>query len=87
MKHDLKCWPEPFEKMWRGLKTFEYRRDDRGFQVGDVLNLREWDNEIGSYTGSFRLMAVTYILRGPDFGVPTGFVIMSIRPVREDDEY
>ena len=40
--HELKCWPEPFEQMSSGAKTAEFRRDDRGFAVGDMLLLREW---------------------------------------------
>lgn len=43
MIHELKCWPSSFERISDGTKTFEVRRDDRGFQMGDVLRLREWD--------------------------------------------
>lgn len=43
MRHELKTHPEPFEAVVQGLKTFEYRYDDRGFNVGDELLLREWD--------------------------------------------
>lgn len=41
-EHVLKCWPEFFDAIKRGDKTFELRRNDRGFQRGDVLVLRKW---------------------------------------------
>lgn len=41
--HNLKTSPGYFEQVWQGLKTFEIRRDDRGFQRGDVVVLEEFD--------------------------------------------
>src|SRR5262249_25106627 len=63
--HELKSWPEPFQAVWTGRKRAEFRRDDRGYGVGDRLELREWDPATGEYTG-FRLTArVTHLARGP----------------------
>lgn len=41
--HDLKCWPEFFDAIARGEKTFEVRKNDRGFQKGDRLRLLKYD--------------------------------------------
>jgi hypothetical protein len=86
--HFLKCWPESFEPLVAGFKKLEFRRDDRGYQVGDVLDLREYVPESGEpgkpgwkssrFTGRRVLRGVTYVLRGPAFGVPEGFCILSL---------
>lgn len=45
--HDLKTAPTYFEAVWDGSKTFEVRLDDRGYQCGDTVALREWDRTAG----------------------------------------
>jgi hypothetical protein len=44
MTHKLKTWPEFFKAILAGDKTFEIRKDDRGFKVGDTLRLLEFDS-------------------------------------------
>lgn len=44
--HELKTWPSYFTPVAAGEKTFEIRFDDRGYQRGDVLVLKEWDPAI-----------------------------------------
>lgn len=39
--HELKTWPEFFEQTRNGRKKFELRRNDRAYQVGDQLLLKE----------------------------------------------
>lgn len=79
--HELKTWPGPFEAMWQEQKRFEVRRDDRGFEVGDRLHLREWNPATSDYTGrELRDVVVRYILRGDvavGFGVQPGYCVMS----------
>jgi len=76
--HDLKCWPGPFGAIARGTKCFEFRRDDRGFRVGDTLRLRMWNPVTEEYLGPICNVQVTYLLRGPDFGMPEGYCVMSL---------
>lgn len=80
MTHELKILPEYFREVWARNKTFEVRKNDRNFQVGDTLHLKEWDNQIG-YTGSEILVGVTYVLEGGRFGIESGFCVMSIEVI------
>lgn len=82
--HELKCWPCYFEDVLSGLKTFEVRKDDRGFYVDDILRLREFDIGTGTYTGRECLNKVIYLMRGGCAETPSfdGYVIMSIVEVK-----
>lgn len=77
--HHLKTWPEFFQAVRSGEKTFEARKDDRGFQVGDTLVLHEYDpaKDPYGYTGQTEVREVTYILRGTEHVTP-GFCILAI---------
>lgn len=75
--HELKCWPDYFDAVALGRKTFEFRKDDRGFYVGDELLLREFDPTTGLYSGRECLVGVTYVARG-DL-IPDGFCAMSVK--------
>lgn len=41
--HELKIWPQHYARVANGTKTFEIRNNDRGYQAGDKVILREWD--------------------------------------------
>jgi len=83
IEHELKTWPEFFEPVFRGDKTFEIRKADRGFKVGDTLRLREWDFDRG-YTGRECRRLVTFIvsadmLQFDAHVLKTGYAILGIR--------
>lgn len=79
MVHELKTWPEFFQHVISGAKTFELRRDDRGFALGDRLHLREWDHAAEAYTGRSAHRCVTYVLRDADsFGLRAGFAVLGM---------
>ena len=79
MLHELKTLPISFEAVVNGEKTFEFRKNDRGFCVGDKLLLREWDEFLNAYTNRCALVNVTYVFLGTTFpSFPVGYVIMSI---------
>ena len=79
MKHKLKIWPGLIGPIATGAQTFEIRKNDRDFKVGDVLSLEEYQPVTGRYTGDDIEVKVTYILHIDGFpGFPSGFVGMSI---------
>jgi len=49
MHHELKILPSYFSAIMDGRKTFEIRYDDRGYQAGDTVTLREYDPEYKGY--------------------------------------
>jgi hypothetical protein len=78
--HELRTWPEPFALTWEGVKTAEFRADDRDFAEGDRLRLREYDPARDAYSGRWIEADVTCCTRGPF--VPRGFVMLSLGRVR-----
>lgn len=60
MIHDLKILPEHFAPVVRNYKRAEVRFNDRGFEVGDILCLKEW-SECAGYTGQSVLRKITHI--------------------------
>lgn len=71
MIHTLKTDPGPFSSVWVGEKLFELRKDDRGFEVGDILDLR------CRSSGRHITAKVTHLLRGT-YGLPAHLCAMSI---------
>jgi hypothetical protein len=83
-EHRLKTWPGPFAAVRAGTKRHEYRINDRAFDEGDVLALCEWSPDLGTFTGQEERVRVTYISTGPDWGIPKGYAVMSIRRLSEE---
>lgn len=92
--HDLKTWPVYWDAIADGRKTFEVRRnDDRGFNAGDEVLLRNYDPEKGAYvsprypsgrssiaTDARTIRArVSYVLSG--MGLDPGFVAFGLHDV------
>lgn len=97
MKHELKIWPQYFGRVREGSKTFEVRDNDRGFQPGDLVELKEWDPEAVErevdlhgktahtdkvgYTGETLTFKVGYVLP-----LDTHRVVFSLLPVETADK-
>lgn len=75
--HDLKIWPTYFGAILNGDKTFELRKDDRGFHLGDTLHLREYYLPEEKYTGRYIQAVVTHIYKGEM--VANGYCAMSFK--------
>jgi hypothetical protein len=76
--HELKAWPEPFDGLVSGDKRHEIRENDRGFQRGDRLRLREWIPGEQRYTGREVWARVTYVSEGGSWGLPAKLCVMSV---------
>jgi hypothetical protein len=88
--HELKTLPGFFEAVLSGEKTFEARKNDRMFQKGDQLWLREYDykkDTIGSfdsnwpkgYSGRSFNVEITHVLTGEEWGIKDGYAMLSFK--------
>ena len=78
--HILKIRPEYFGQVLYGCKTFEIRKDDRDYEVDNIIHF------IDSMTGEDAVMCsnnifrITYVLRNvPEYGLQKGYCILGIR--------
>ena len=80
--HVLKCHPLPFLEIAVGNKTHEVLMEkDRHFMVHDLILLREWDQSTTLYSSEIIFMEISYITRGPQWGVPEKMAILSVKPI------
>ena len=82
-QHELKILPEYFVAVRDGIKKFEVRKDDRLFEVGDILCLHEIN--CGVLTGRTIKAEVTYVLRHPEY-CKEGYCILSIKVAEQQNE-
>ena len=92
-EHVLKTLADYWDAVARGEKNFEVRRDDRGFQKGDVLVLRrmEWRERLmgrkelvetrDNLSNARREIRrkVTYVLTGGQLGIEPGYVVLGLK--------
>ncbi|PRS74382.1 RNA-binding protein [Bacillus sp. GBSW2] len=62
-----------------GIKGFEIRKNDREFQVGDILRLREYKD--GQYTGRLVLGRITFIT---SFEQKDDYVVLNFKRLKLD---
>jgi len=85
--HELKTWPQWFNDVLDGTKTFEVRKNDRDFKVGDILLLQEFRPLVGTYTDRTCMKEITYILNpkldpmrnGELEGIQDGYVVLGLK--------
>jgi hypothetical protein len=75
--HEIKTINPYFSDMWNGNKPFEIRREDRGYNLGDVLWSREYNPNDNTYTGREMLCSVDYMIAPGEFaGLSPGYCAM-----------
>ena len=76
--HYLKIKPEYYEEVRRGSKKAELRKNDRDYQVGDIIKFIVIDDK-GNETRTDRYYEITHILKDvPEYGLQDGYAILSI---------
>ncbi len=81
--HRIRLGESFFEDACSNIKSFELRKNDRGYKEGDLLELMEFAD--GRNTGRMVRKLVTYILE--DYtGLEDGFCIMATSLVNKDGE-
>jgi hypothetical protein len=81
--HEFKAHPSVFYQCRDGLKTFEFRKDDRsGYEVGQTIRLRCYAPETGYSDDPPVDRRITNILRPGEFGLQEGYCILSLAALR-----
>lgn len=79
--HELKLAEMYYEDVKTGKKTFELRKNDRGYRVGDALLMSEFT--AGEPTGRTIYANIEYMLEDYQ-GLQEGYAILGIRVTRAD---
>lgn len=83
--HILKIQPQYFRDILYYHKTFELRKDDRDYKVGDCIHFINVDGEEFELYKS-NLYRIMYILRNvEEYGLNKEYCILAIRKVTEFD--
>jgi hypothetical protein len=79
--HVLKTWPYYWDAIETGAKTFEVRRGDRPYHVGDYLELRRYDPKTETYTKDCPpiVKRVSFVMSG--MGLEPGYVAMGLQDI------
>lgn len=78
--HKLKLVNPFFEDVWSGVKDFEVRKNDRGFKVGDRIQLIEY-GACQSIEPRYVLKDIKYVLEGGAYGVEEGYVVLGLKDI------
>lgn len=74
--HTIKIAKMYYEDVKSGKKSFELRKNDRGYKQGDILRMLEYAE--GEWTGREMVVEVTYLLE--DYaGLEEGYCIMALK--------
>jgi ribosomal protein S17 len=66
---EKKMWPESYEKVLSGEKTYDIRLADWTIEPGDTIVFREWDPSNKKYTGRIMQRKVGYVGKTKDWEV------------------
>jgi len=78
--HDLKTVQPYFDDVRRGVKTFEIRKNDRNYQIGDTLNLWEYLPVEEKKTGEVFTVEVVYFIDKFQDALGDNWCVLGIKP-------
>lgn len=78
--HKLKILPEYYNAQIEGKKNFEIRKNDRNYQIGDWLLLKEYNPKIKKFTERKVMVEITYIT---DYQQKDGYVVLGAKYIKE----
>ena len=86
-EHAIKIKEKYFKAVLSGEKTFEIRKNDRDYQVGDIIHFVPVDDECGMIIphdpNAYR---ITYVFHGGEYGLEEGYCVFGIIPETHDKE-
>ena len=85
MTHEIKLSEQFCDAVLEGRKTFEIRKNDRGYQTGDYIKFLPVEDGCSLHYVEHplkdKIYKITYILSS--WGIPQDYVIFSIKEVSD----
>ena len=88
--HVLKIKEEYYEEVYIGNKTFELRKNDRDYEVGDIIHFTDVygkefiDFLYGEDGGKYNIFRITYVLKNVhEYGLDKDYCILGIKRLEE----
>jgi len=85
MTHRLKVAPEFWGDLYSGAKTFEIRKNDRDYQVGDFLELNAYDKSQDKFINTYKTLFFKVSCVFNAFGLQDGFVCLGLKQLKESE--
>ena len=84
--HELKILPKWFEDVQTNKKNFEIRKNDRNFEVGDYLILKEWHR--GKFTDRYVIRQIEYIYKGDGtYGLTEDYCVLGLKVPQAEKQW
>lgn len=81
-QHDLKCHAPYFDEVKMGFKRFEIRKNDRFYQMGDIIRLFRYISTKYGWSKDLKAEPLRFvagpILQGGQFGLEAGYCAFSL---------
>jgi hypothetical protein len=81
MIHEIKIQEEYFDKVLKGIKSFEVRKNDRDYLAGQEVVLREYNVKTKLYTGRILHREITYVYRNEIGGLENGYCVFGLKKI------